>query len=96
MLIDTGFKFGDVVSVKTTTGDELLGSYRGENSDGSIKLSKVRALGHGESGFVLMQYIFSVDPDEVININKDLVIVIAKTGKIFADNYSSQTSSIVL
>lgn len=94
MLIDI-IKIGDVVTLKTTTGDELIASYRGEDQH-HYKVSKIRALGHGDNGFILMPYLFSVNLDEQIKLNKNLVIAIVRTDKLFADNYTTQTSSLVI
>jgi hypothetical protein len=95
MLIEAPFKNGDVVTLKLTSGEELVGKLEEEKTD-SYKIKTPLTLIMNQQGLGLQQYLFTGDPEKAYEFKKDKVITITKTIKQFADVYQQQTSNIVM
>lgn len=95
MLIDKGFTSGEVVTLKLTSGEELIARFESEESD-CYKISKTKVVGMGPNGPALMDYLFTVDPSKTIKLRKAAVTVIEHTEKGFADQYLQATTGIAL
>ena len=95
MLIDKGVSAGEVVTLKLTSGEELVARLNGE-TDTHYKLSKPMVIAMGAKGPGLMPYLFTVAPDKDINLNKNTVTVAVASDKSFADQYIQSTTSIHL
>jgi small nuclear ribonucleoprotein (snRNP)-like protein len=95
MLISKGIAVGEIVTVKTTSGEELLAKLV-ERTDSTITVSRPVVLTAGSKGIALVPYLFTTDPDANIVINMNNVIVMAATGKDAADQYIQQTTGIKL
>ena len=95
MLIDKGVAEGEVVTLKLTSGEELIAKLV---EDGSlhIKLSKPLVVGMSPQGPALMPYLFTVSPDKEIKLSKSTVVVMEATDKQFADQYIQNTTGIKL
>jgi hypothetical protein len=94
MLIEAPYKNGDIVTLKLTSGEELIGKLEEEKTD-SYKIKTPLTLVMGQQGLGLQQYLFTGDPEKAYNFTKDKVITITKTIKQFSDVYQQQTSGIV-
>jgi hypothetical protein len=95
MFIDKGVSAGEVVTLKLTSGEELVARLNGE-TDTHYKLSKPMVIAMGAKGPGLMPYLFTVAPDKDINLNKTTVTVAVASDKSFADQYIQSTTSIHL
>jgi hypothetical protein len=95
MLINKGITPGEVVTVKTSAGEEILAKLVEETATG-IKLSKPLCLTATQKGVGLVPFLFTVDPDTEIVLNRNTVTVIAPTTKEFADTYIENTTGIKL
>lgn len=95
MLIDKGVTEGEVVTLKLTSGEELIGKLK---EDGAlfVKLSRPLVVGMSPQGPALMPYLFTVNPDKDIKLHKGSVVVIEATDKGFADQYIQSTTGIAL
>ena len=95
MLIDKGVTIGEVVTLKLTSGEELVAKLV---DDGPMfyKLSHPQVIGMGPKGPGLMPYLFTVDPDKEVRLNKGTVVVIEATDKTFADQFIQSTTGIAL
>jgi len=94
MLIEAPYKNGDIVTIKITSGEELVGKLDQEQPDG-YKIKTPLTLIMNQQGLGLQQYLFTGDPEKAYEFKKDKVITITKTIKQFADAYQQQTSGIV-
>jgi hypothetical protein len=95
MLIDVR-KDGDVVTLKMSSGEELLGCFMGEDA-GSYTIDRPVTLSVGpKGGPALTPYLMTVNPANTRNlkINKSLVVCVANTDKELADQYTSALSGI--
>jgi hypothetical protein len=95
MLIDKGVSAGDVVTLKLTSGEEIVARLDDETAT-HYKLSKPMVIGMGQQGPGLMPYLFTVSPDRVIPLSKSTVTVVIASDKQFADQYLQSTTGIKL
>ena len=95
MLIDKGVTIGEVVTLKLTSGEEIVAKLV---EDGAMhyKLSHPQVIGMGPKGPGLMPYLFTVSPDKEIKISKSTVVVIEATDRAFADQFIQSTTGIAL
>ena len=95
MLIDKGVTIGEVVTLKLTSGEELVAKLV-DNGPMHYKLSHPQVIGMGPNGPGLMPYLFTVSPNKEVNLNKSTVVVIEATDKEFADQFIQSTTGIAL
>jgi len=95
MLINKGITPGEVVTIKTTAGEEIVAKLV-EETPTSIKVSKPLVLTASQKGVALVPFLFTTDPDLDIDIFKGTVMVLAPTMKDAADTYIQQTTGIKL
>jgi hypothetical protein len=95
MLIDKGVTEGEVITIKLTSGEELVAKLV---EDGPLyyKLSKPMVIAMGAKGPGLMPYLFTVDPDKEVKLLKSTVTVAEATDKAFADQFIQSTTGIKL
>lgn len=95
MLIDKGVTEGEVVTLKLSTGEELIAKLI---EDGALyyKLSKPMVLSMTQKGVGMMPYLFTVNPEKEIKLFKTNVVVMEVTDKDFATAYTQQTTGIAL
>ena len=95
MLIETPYKIGDVVSLKLSSGEEILGRLESEDTN-NYTLKKPMVLIAQEKGLGLAPFMFSVSPDGKFVMKANAVSCIAKTEPEIGKQYTSQTSGIAL
>lgn len=95
MLIDKGVSAGEVVTLKLTSGEELVARLDEETAT-HYKLTKPMVIGMGQNGPGLMPYLFTVSPDKTIPLLKSTVTVAVSSDKVFADQYLQSTTNIKL
>lgn len=95
MLIDKGITEGEVVTLKLTSGEEIIAKLV-EDGPMFVKLSKPLVVGMSPQGPALMPYLFTVSPEKTVKLHKGSVVVIEATDKGFADQYIQSTTGIAL
>ena len=95
MLIDKGVTAGEVITLKLTSGEELVAKLTEETST-HYKLSRPMVIGMGPNGPGLMPYLFTVNPEKEVKLLKSTVTVAEATDKSFADQFIQQTTGIKL
>lgn len=95
MLINKGVTEGEVITLKLTSGEEIVAKLV---EDGPLyyKLSKPMVIGMGQQGPGLMPYLFTVSPDADIKLQKSTVTVAEATDAVFAKQFLESTSGIKL
>ena len=93
MLIETPYKVGDTVSLKLSSGEEIVGRLDEETTT-KFTLKKPMVLIMGAEGLGLAPYMYSVSPDSKFQLLASTVSCIAKTEADIAKQYVSTTSSI--
>ena len=95
MLIDKGVSVGEVVTLKLTSGEELIAKLV-EETDVFYKLNRPMVLSMTQQGVGLMPYLFTVNPSKDVKLNKSTVTVVEATDVDFARQFTEQTSGIKL
>ena len=95
MLINKGIAEGEVVTIKTTAGEEIFAKLVSENPM-AITVKKPLCLTATKDGIGLVPFLFTTDTDSEITINKHSIMVLAPTIKDAADTYIQQTTGIKL
>jgi uncharacterized alpha/beta hydrolase family protein len=95
MIIDKGVSTGEVITLKLTSGEELVARLDEETAT-HYKLTKPMVIGMGEKGPGLMPYLFTVSPDRTIPLLKTTVTVVVASDKVFANQYLQTTTGIAL
>ena len=95
MLIDKGVTPGEVITLKLTSGEELVAKLAEETAS-YYKLSHPQVIGMGPQGPGLMPYLFTVNPEKEVKLLKTTVTVAEATDKQFADQFIQQTTGIKL
>ena len=95
MLIDKGVSVGEVVTLKLTSGEEIVAKLAEETAT-HYKLNRPMVIGMGAKGPGLMPYLFTVSPDKDIKLSKTTVTVCEATDKSFADQFIQSTTGIAL
>jgi hypothetical protein len=93
MLIEKPLTSGDIVTIKMTTGDEIVARLV-EVKDNEYVINKPLALMATETGMGLGTFAFTVSPDTNISINRSTVVFCAKTDAGMAKSYTASTSSL--
>jgi hypothetical protein len=95
MLIDKGVSVGEVITLKLTSGEEIVANLVEETAT-HYKLSRPQVIGMGPKGPGLMPYLFTVNPDKEVKLSKGTVTVAEVTDATFAKQFLEQTSGIKL
>lgn len=95
MIIQTPYKAGDTVSMKLSSGEEIVGRLEEETVKG-YKVSKPLMLTATPQGVGLAPFMFTVDADTKIEINGTSVVGIAKTAEDAAKQYIESTTGLSL
>jgi hypothetical protein len=95
MLISKGVAEGEVITLKLTSGEEIVAKLV---EDGPVyyKLSRPMVIGMGEKGPGLMPYLFTVNPETEVKLQKSTVTVAEATDTIFAKQFIQSTTGIAL
>jgi hypothetical protein len=95
MLINKGVAVGEVITLKLTSGEELVAKLV-EETDTYYKLAKIQVIGMGPKGPGLMPYLFTVSPDADVKLAKSTVTVAEATDEQFAKQFIQSTTGIAL
>ena len=95
MLIETPYKVGDTISLKLTSGEEVVARLE-EETDATYTLHKPMVLVAGQQGLGLAPFMFSVSQDAKFKVNAGVVTCVLKTEKELASQYTQQTTGIAV
>jgi len=95
MLIEKPPAINDVVTIKLTSGEELIATLVEENTN-YIKVGKPRVLVNAAQGLGMSPYLFTVDPDRNVKISRTTIVVLEPTEKESASSYTKATSGLIL
>ena len=94
MLINKGVSSGDIVTIKLTSGEELVAKLIEENPM-QIKIARPLVLTMGQQGIGMVPYLFTVDPDKDISMSRSTITVLETTEDSAAKQYVKATTGIV-
>ena len=95
MLIQEQYKVGDVISIKLSSGEEMIARFEEEN-DKDVIVAKPYILIAAQNGMALAPYMFTVAPETKIKLKINNVICIVKSAKDAADMYIKQSTGIAI
>jgi hypothetical protein len=95
MLINKGVSAGEVITLKLTSGEEIVAKLV-EDGAAYYKLKNPQVIGMGPKGPGLMPYLFTVSPDTEIKLQKSTVTVAEATDSQFAKQFLESTTGIAL
>ena len=95
MLIETPYTNGDVVSIKLSSGEEMIARLDSEN-DTNVIVSKPYILIAAQNGMALAPYMFTVTPDTKIKLKINNIICVVKSAKDASDMYIKQSTGIAI
>lgn len=93
MIIETPYKNGDTVSLKLSSGEEIVARLEEETATKFV-VKKPMVLIMQQEGMGLAPFMFSVNPEVKFNILTSSVACIAKTESEIAKQYTATTSGI--
>ena len=94
MLINKGVSHGDIVTIKLTSGEDLVAKLVDDNPM-QIKIARPLVLTMGQQGIGMGPYLFTVDPDKNISMNRSTITVLETTEESAAKQYIKATTGIV-
>ena len=96
MLVNSGYKKGETICVKVSTGEEIVGRF--DSQDGDIQVVKpcVITLNPQNGQAMLIPWLMSIDTtsSDPITIKKEHVLTTNKPNKSLADAYIQSTTGI--
>ena len=95
MIIDKGVSINEVVTIKLTSGEELIATLV-EERDQFIKVAKPRVLAQGQNGIGMVPYLFTVDPDRSVKLTRATIVVLEPTDKESAAQYTTATTGLII
>ena len=94
MLIEKPVAEHDVISIKLTTGEEVIATYR-ELTDTHIVVAKPATIAANQQGMGIIPWMMTSRPEKV-RINISTVIAFALTDESIAKSYTQATTDIQL
>tara|TARA_B100000959_G_C14810663_1_gene553661 strand:- start:249 stop:542 length:294 start_codon:yes stop_codon:yes gene_type:complete len=96
MLVETNKK-GDVITLKLTTSEELIGSYENDD-DASYTIGRPFMIVLTSKGIALAPWLNAVDmkSGKPVKISKKHIVAVAEPQEYIAKEYNSQMSGIKL
>ena len=95
MLIEAPYATGDVVSVRLSSGEEIVGKLLDDN-DKTIKLKQPLSAIMSEKGLAMLPFMLTVDPEKDLTVSKNQIVITAKSHKEVADHYLQSTTGLSL
>lgn len=95
MIIETPYKNGDTVSIKLTSGEELVARLDEETNE-QIALHKPLMVAATQQGLGLAPFMFTVSPETKVKLNKANVLCVVKTDEQMASQYIQSTTGIAV
>jgi len=95
MIIQTPYKVGDVVSIKLSSGEEMVATLESETKEHVI-LRKPLMLVAGQNGAGLAPFMFTVDQDARYTVKLNSIICIVKTAKDATSTYTQSTTGLTV
>lgn len=94
MLIETTkYNDGDIVSIKLSSGEEIIGKYVNDTNE-CIILDRPLMLAMSQKGVGMAPVLMTVNPESKLKFSKSAVMVIAESDQEIAKQYLYQTTGI--
>ena len=94
MLLEKPIASGDVVSIKLTSGEEIIARLE-EETDQYVKVSKPLAVTLGPQGLGMIPFMF-LNAKETVTLKHNHILAMGPSKKDAADQYMQGTTGIAL
>ena len=94
MLIETPYKNGDTVTIKTLT-EEIVARLV-EETDTTVKVHKPMSIMATREGIGLGPFAFTLNMESDVVLNKSVILMVAKTEKEMASQYTQNTTGLAI
>ena len=95
MFIETPYKDGDVVTMKLTSGEEVVAKLEKEEGN-TLVLKKPLMVAATQQGLGLAPFMFTISEDAKVKLDTSKVVCVVKTHEEFAKQYISSTTGIAV
>ena len=95
MIISKGAALGEVVTMKLTSGEEIVGKLVDE-SDSKVTIGRPLVLTAANGGIGMVPYLFTVDPDRSVGFSRGTIVILEPTDADAAKQYIKATTGIQL
>lgn len=95
MIIEAPYKQNDTITLKTTTGEEIVARFVEENAN-SITVSKPMSIMVTQQGLGLGPFAFTLPQDAKVVLNKNVILFVHKTESDMASQYVQSTTGLTL
>ena len=95
MLIEAPYQRNDTITLKTSGGEEIIARFVEEN-DKTITVAKPMTLVATQEGIGLGPFAFTLNMTSDVSLNKNAILMIAKTEKEMAKQYTQSTTGVQL
>jgi len=95
MLIEAPYTTGDVISVRLSSGEEIVGKLLADDTN-TMKLKQPLAAMMSEKGLAMIPFMLTVDPEKDLTVSKNQIVITAKSNKEVADHYLQSTTGLSL
>ncbi len=86
-------KIGQTISLKLSSGDEVVGKVTGQNADG-ITLSKPVILAASRDGLAMVPFMMTADPDGEYLFKTNNIMCVVNTNQQVSDAYFQSVTGI--
>ena len=93
MIIETPYKVGDTVSIKLTSGEEVVARYK-EDKNNAMVLSKPLMVTATQKGLGLAPFMFTIGTDATVSVDNSKVVCVVKTQDDMSKQYITSTTGI--
>jgi len=95
MIIETQYESGDTVSIKLSSGEEMVARFDKQEETVTVVKKPLMLIPTPDGKMGLAPFMFTVDQNSKFTIQNANIICIVKTEKNAADLYVANTSQIV-
>jgi hypothetical protein len=95
MLIEAPYSVNDVVSIRLSSGEEIVGKLLADDAN-TIKLKQPLMAMMSEKGLAMIPFMLTVNPESDLTVSKNQIVITAKSYKEVADHYLQSTTGISL
>lgn len=94
MLVKKALTKGDTITIKLTSGEELVCRYISDDEK-NVRVTKPMVLTMNQQGIGMVPYLFTVEPEKEINLVRSNVTVLELTEKGAASQYVKATTGLI-
>jgi len=94
MLINKPMQQNDIITIKLTSGEEIIATLESDQND--LIVSKPMTIAHNQQGMGLIPWVMTAPSSEKVNMNKSTVVAYMLTDKEIAQAYIKSTTNIHL